>query len=106
MANRPGAITLCRTLAILHTMLPASNLRQVELGDVVASFINPSVLDSCEEYTGKEFMGLQATLGAASVSVLNATAVTVNGPVKVNVIVQAGNNRTTGVLSSHGVNWI
>jgi len=74
---------------------------QVELQDVVASFINPSVLDSCEEYTGKELMGLQATLGAASVSVLNATAVTVNGPVKVNVIMQAGNNRSTGVLSSH-----
>ena len=72
---------------------------QVSLDDVVASFINPSLLDSCEEYLSRQALGLQSSLGAGNVSAPNATSVSISGPVRVNVLVQAGNTQETGGYS-------
>lgn len=69
---------------------------QVYLQDVSASYVNPSILDSCEEYTGRQVIGLQSTLGAGNVVSRNATAVAVTGSVSVNVLVQAGDTQQTG----------
>lgn len=71
-------------------------LLQVSLQDVSASYINPSLLDPCEEFTFKQRIGLQGALGPDRVTAVNGTAISVDGPVTVNVLVQDGQQRTTG----------
>lgn len=70
---------------------------QVSLQAVSASYINPSVLDTCEEYSFKVLTGLQASLDAAAgVSALNGTAVRVAGPASITVLVQDGGKQANG----------
>jgi hypothetical protein len=70
---------------------------QVSLQTVNASYINPSVLDTCEEYTGRQIMALQASLGEGTVAPLSGTAVSVKGPVRITVLVSRGDTQRTGV---------
>jgi hypothetical protein len=69
---------------------------QVSLQNVEASYINPSVLDTCEEYTGRQIMALQASLGDKAVIPLSGTAVSLTGPVTITVLVSGGDTQRTG----------
>jgi hypothetical protein len=69
---------------------------QVSLQDVSASYTNPSLLDPCEEFTFRQRIGLQGAQGSEGVTAVNGTAIRIDGPATVSVLVQDGQQRMTG----------
>lgn len=93
--HRPGATS--PNTAWLHALHMQLCLHvQVSLQNVEASYINPSVLDTCQEYTGREIMAMQASLGEGAVVPLSGTAVSVEGRVRISVLVSGGDTQRTG----------
>jgi hypothetical protein len=67
--------------------------------NVSVSYVNPSPLDSCEQYTAKAMFGLRQAYGTDNVVVVNGTAGRLVGPINIPVIVTDVRNNRTGALA-------
>jgi hypothetical protein len=67
--------------------------------DVSVSYVNPSPLDNCEQYTAKAMFGLRQAYGVDNVVVVNGTAGRLVGPITIPVLVTDTRTNRTGETS-------
>lgn len=68
--------------------------------NVSVAYVNFAPLDNCEQYTKKAVFGLQQAYGEANTTLLNATALRINGPINTTVVVNNGSTNATSELLS------
>lgn len=86
--SRQCADLYCCCFAVLHL--------QLVLRNVGIAYNDPSVLDTCEQYNQKVLYGLQQQYGAGNISVVNATAGRLVGPITIPVLVLDGSRNNSG----------
>lgn len=60
------------------------------------AYLNPSRLDNCEQYNRKALFGMRQAYGEDNVTLINATAGNIAGPINITVFVNNGSTNATG----------